>query len=175
MTATLTQVGRSKVGTVVTTPSDLEIAITRELDAPRRLVFRTLTEPELVRRWLYGPDGWSFTTCEIDLRVGGAFRYVWGNADGRTMGLGGVYREIRRPERIVNTERFDGEDDSGETLVTNALTEWEGRTTLTMTVRYQSRELRDEAVESNMMTGMEASFERVDKVLEELMAAERKG
>src|SRR5687768_375094 len=175
MTATLTQVGRPKVGTVVTTPSDREIAISRELDAPRRLVFRTLTEPELVKRWLYGPDGWSFTTCEIDLRVGGAFRYVWGNADGRTMGLGGVYREIRRPERIVNTERFDGEDDSGETLVTNALMEWDGRTRLTMTLRYQSRELRDEAAASNMTAGMEAGFDRVDRVLAELLEEERKG
>ena len=169
MTATV--LGRPHVGTVVTTPGDREIVIQRAFDAPRRLVWRTLTEPELVQRWLFGPTGWSFTTCEIDLRVGGAYRYEWRNEDGRTMGLGGVYREIAVPERLVNTERFDGEFDSGDSLVTTRLDERAARTTLTMTVLYVSREARDEAIESNMTEGLESGFARVDVVLTELLAA----
>jgi uncharacterized protein YndB with AHSA1/START domain len=175
MTAAMTQAqfAGPAAGTVVTTASDREIVITRGFDAPRRLVWRTLTEPELVKRWMFGPSGWSFTTCEIDLRVGGRYRYEWRNEDGRTMGLGGVYREIARPERLVNTERFDGEHDSGETLVTTALAEWAERTTLTMTLLYESRQARDEAIESNMAEGLDMSFQRVDAVLAELLAAER--
>lgn len=170
MTATLAQIGRPRAGTVVTTPSEREILIAREFGAPRRLVWRTLTGPDLVRRWLCGPEGWSFTRCEIDLRVGGAYRYEWRNADGRTMGLGGEYREIARPERLVNTERFDGGDNSGESLVTTTLAEWGMRTTLRMAVLYESREARDEAIESGMTNGLEASFGRLDAVLAELVA-----
>jgi uncharacterized protein YndB with AHSA1/START domain len=170
---TATMIGRPQVGTVVTTAGDREIVITRNFDAPRRLVWRTLTEPELVKRWMFGPNGWSFTTCEIDLRVGGAYRYEWRNDDGRSMGLGGVYREIAQPDRLVNTERFDGEHDSGDTLVTTTLAELVQRTTLTMTLLYVSRQMRDEAIESGMSDGLEASFGRVDAVLAELLAAER--
>jgi uncharacterized protein YndB with AHSA1/START domain len=175
MTASMTQArfARPAVGTVVTTAGDREIVIRREFDAPRRLVWRTLTEPELVKRWMFGPSGWAFTICEIDLRVGGRYRYEWRNEDGRSMGLGGVYRVIARPERLVSTERFDGEHDSGETLVTTALAEREGRTTLTMTLRYESRRVRDEAIESNMAEGLDMSFRRVDAVLAELLASER--
>src|SRR5207247_8670465 len=92
----------------LTTPSDREIAMTRVFDAPRKLVFDAHTKPELVKRWLLGPPGWSMPVCEIDLRVGGRFRYVWRrDNDGTQMGMGGVYREIVAPERIVNTEKFD--------------------------------------------------------------------
>ena len=135
--------GAPGVGTVVTTPGERDILITRQFDAPRRLVWRTLTEPELVRRWMLGPSGWSFTRCEIDLRVGGAYRYEWRHEDGRSMGLGGAYREISRPERLVNTQRFDGEHDSGETLVTTTLSEVAGRTTMSMTLLYGTKQLRD--------------------------------
>ena len=166
---TATMIGRPQVGTVVTTAGDREIVITRGFDAPRRLVWRTLTEPDLVKRWMFGPNGWSFTTCEIDLRVGGAYRYEWRNVDGRSMGLGGVYREIERPDRLVNTERFDGEHDSGDTLVTTTLAGRAERTTLTMTLLYVSRQMRDEAIESGMSDGLEASFGRVDAVLAELL------
>ena len=170
MIATMTQIGRAAVGTVVTTSGEREITITRSFEAPRRLVWRTLTEPELVRRWMFGPVGWSFTTCEIDLRVGGMYRYEWRNEDGRSMGMGGVYREIERPERLVNTERFDGEFNSGDTLVTTALMEVAERTTISMTLLYQTKQLRDEAIESGMSDGMEAGFRRVDAVLAELTA-----
>src|SRR5947199_8947203 len=87
---------------------DREIVLTRVFDAPRRLVFDALTKPELVRRWLLGPPGWSMVVCEIDLKVGGAYRYVWRHdRDGSEFGMRGVYREIVPPERLVNTESFD--------------------------------------------------------------------
>src|SRR5438093_5936524 len=91
----------------ITTPSDRELAMTRVFDAQGRLVFDALTKPDLVRRWLLGPDGWSMPVCEIDLRVGGNLRYLWRHADGREMGMRGVFREIVRPERLVHTEVFD--------------------------------------------------------------------
>src|SRR5260370_14423207 len=125
----------------VTTPSDLEIAMTRVFNAPRRLVFDALTKPELVKRWLLGPAGWSMPVCEIDLRVGGAYRYVWRNdTKGKEMGSGGVFREIVPPERIVCTELFDEAWYAGEAIVTNVLVEQVGQTTLTVTSRFASRQ-----------------------------------
>src|ERR1700732_127058 len=92
----------------LTTQGDREIVMTRALDAPRRLVFDAFTKPELVKQWLLGPPGWPMPTCEIDLRVGGVYRYVWRcDSDGSEMGMGGVYREIVAPERLVATEKFD--------------------------------------------------------------------
>ena len=91
----------------VSTPSDREITMTRVFDAPRSLVFHALTKPELVKRWLLGPPGWSMPVCEIDLKIGGAWRYVWRNADGREFGMSGTYREIAAPDRIVHLERFE--------------------------------------------------------------------
>lgn len=92
----------------VTTPSEREIVMTRVFDAPRGLVFDACTKPELVQRWLLGPPGWTMPVCEIDLRVGGRYRYVWRrDRDGSEMAMGGVYREIERPGRIVHTELFD--------------------------------------------------------------------
>src|SRR5271169_5383315 len=87
---------------------DCEIVVTRVFDAPRRLVFDAFTKPELVRRWLLGPDGWTMPVCEIDLKVGGAYRYVWRKESvGLEMGMGGVFREIISPEKLVATEKFD--------------------------------------------------------------------
>src|SRR6267143_1460851 len=103
----MTNPGTSRVKLQITTPTDREIAMTRVFDAPRRLVYDALTRPELVKRWLGVFGGWSLDVCEIDLKVGGKYRYVWCNADGREMGMGGVYREIVPNERIVNTEKFD--------------------------------------------------------------------
>jgi len=92
----------------INTPSEREIAMTRVFDAPRNLVFEAFTKPELIKRWLLGPDGWSMPVCEVDLKVGGKYRYVWRrDSDGTEMGMGGVYREIATPERIVATEKFD--------------------------------------------------------------------
>src|SRR2546427_6606549 len=91
----------------VTTPSDREILITRVFDAPRSLVFDAMTRPELLKRWLSGPPGWSMTDCASDLKVGGAFRNVWRGPDGTEMAMRGIYRDIVPPERIVRTESFE--------------------------------------------------------------------
>lgn len=148
----------------ITTPSDREIAMARVFDAPRRLVFDALTRPELVQRWLLGPDGWSMPVCEIDLKVGGAYRYVWRNDEnGREMGMGGVFREIVRPERLVVTEKMD--EYPAEALVTNTLAEQGGKTTLTNTSLYDSQETRDAVLKSGMEKGVIASYNRLDELL----------
>jgi uncharacterized protein YndB with AHSA1/START domain len=145
----------------VTTPTELEIEMSRAFDAPRRLVFAALTTPELLRRWHYGPDGWSLVTCEIDLRAGGAYRYVWRGPDGTGMTARGVFREVVAPERIVNTESFDEAWYIGQALVTAVLAEREGGTTLTTTLRYESREARDMALRSGMEDGVAAGYDRL--------------
>jgi uncharacterized protein YndB with AHSA1/START domain len=160
-----TAAAAKNAGLIVTTRSEREIALTRDFDAPRRLVFDALTTPELLKRWLYGPDGWALAVCEIDLRVGGALRYAWRGPDGREMGLRGVYREIVRPERLVHTETFDEPWSSGETLVTTVLVERRGRTSFTSTLRYESRAARDEAIGSNMEQGAAASYTRLAELL----------
>jgi uncharacterized protein YndB with AHSA1/START domain len=149
----------------VTTPTDREIALTRVFDAPRDLVFEACTKPELLKRWLLGPPGWSLPVCEIDLKVGGALRFVWRGPDGTEMGMSGVYREIAPPERLVHTELFDADWTGGETLVTTVLREQAGRTTLTSTVRYSSREARDAARRTGMEQGVAASYDRLAEML----------
>lgn len=161
----------TKTGTLtVSAAGDREIVMTRAFDAPRHLVFDAWTQPELVSRWLTGPDGWSFLVCEMDLRVGGKYRWVWWKGvEGTEMGMGGVYREIVAPERIVATEKFDNPWYPGEALVTTELTE-EGkdRTLLTQTVLYESREARDAVLQSPMEEGVAAGYDRLDDVLASL-------
>src|SRR4051794_34833897 len=106
--------------------AEREIVVTRDYDAPRQAIFEAWTRPELLKRWLYGPDEWRLAVCEIDLRVGGAARFVWRHADGREMGMSGVYREIAPPERIVFTEIWDEDWTGGEVLVTLELAEQAG-------------------------------------------------
>ena len=116
--------------------------------------------------WLFGPDGWSMTVCEIDLRVGGKYRYVWKKMpSGFEMGMGGVYREIAKPERIVSTEQFDDPWYSGEAVGTAVLTERDGKTNLVTTMRYESKEVRDSVLKSPMDEGMELGYDRLEKVL----------
>jgi uncharacterized protein YndB with AHSA1/START domain len=150
----------------VTTPTDREIVMTRVFDAPRHLVFEALTKPELLQRWLLGPPGWSMPVCEVDLRVGGAYRYVWRrDEDGTGMGMGGVFREIEPPARLVATEKFDEPWYPGEALNTNILEEQDGRTTLTAIGLYESKEARDSALKSGMEQGVAASYDRLEEVL----------
>jgi len=149
----------------LTTPTDREISMTRVFDAPRRLVFDAFTKPELVKRWLLGPPGWTMPVCEIDLRVGGAYRYVWRHADGREMGMGGIYREIVPQERLVCTELFDEAWYPGEALVTTILAEQGGRTTLTSTMLYVWQETRDAVLKSGMERGVAASYDRLEELL----------
>ncbi len=145
---------------------DREIVMIRDFEAPRPLVWEAFTKPELVKQWLLGPPGWSMPVCEIDLRVGGKYRYVWRrDKDGTEMGMGGVYREIVVPERIVATEQFDQEWYPGEAVGTTILIERGGRTTLTQTMLYNSRETRDAVLKSPMESGVAASYDRLAGLL----------
>ena len=148
----------------VSTPSDREISLTRVFDAPRTMVFDAHTKPELVRRWLGVRAGWTMPVCEIDLRVGGAYRYLWRGPQG-DMGMRGVFREIVRPERIVATERFDESWYPGDAIDTTVLVEKGGRTTLTLTVQYESKEARDGVLKSPMATGVAESYARLAELL----------
>ncbi len=149
----------------VTTPTDREIRMTRVFDAPRRLVFDALTKPELLRQWFFGPPGWSLAVCELELKVGGAYRYVWRGPDGTQMGMRGVLREIVPPERLVSTEKFDESWYPGEAVGTIVLIEQDGKTTLTQTVRYESKEARDAVLKTPMEQGVEMGYNRLAEFL----------
>jgi len=150
----------------VTTPTDREIVMTRSFGAPRQLVWDAMTKPELVKRWLLGPPGWSMPICEIDLRVGGGYRYVWRHdSDGHKMGMRGVYREVVAPERLVATEVFDESWYPGEALDTTVLVEQGGRTTLTLTVLYASRDARDTVLKTPMAEGVASGYDRLEELL----------
>jgi uncharacterized protein YndB with AHSA1/START domain len=111
--------------------------------------------------------------CEIDLKVGGKYRYVWRNEDGREMSMEGTYREIVRPDRIVNTERFDEAWYLGEALITTTLIEKDGSTTLQTTMLMESREARDEVLESGMESGVIVSYDRLEEILSSQGAGKR--
>ncbi|HEU4365798.1 MAG TPA: SRPBCC family protein [Candidatus Krumholzibacteria bacterium] len=149
----------------IATPTEREIVMTRIFDAPRRLVFDAHTRPELIKRWLFGPDGWSMTVCEVDLRVGGTYRYVWRHTNGNEMGMGGVFREVVAPERIVATEKFDEAWYPGEAIDTTVFVEKDGKTTITLTVLYESKEARDMALASGMEQGMALGYDRLAAML----------
>ena len=151
----------------ITTPTDRELVMTRVFDAPRGMVFDALTQPDLVRRWLLGPPGWTMPVCEIDVRSGGKYRYVWQNADGRKMGMGGTFQEVVQPSRIVATEVYEDYWTGGETLVTTELVETRGKTTVSTTVHYASRDARDAALKMGATKGLEASYNRLDELLNE--------
>ncbi|HVY21645.1 MAG TPA: SRPBCC family protein [Bauldia sp.] len=145
--------------------SDREILVRREFNAPRQLVFDAHTKPELVRKWLTGPPGWTMPVCKIDLRVGGKYRYEWRNASGEELAMGGTFREVAAPERLVSAELFDVDWTGGETINTQVFTEAGGKTTLALTVRYASLAARDAALKTGMTTGMEMSYANLDAVL----------
>ncbi len=151
--------------TTFTLPSEREVVITRVFDAPRELLFDALTNPEHVPRW-FGLRDWTLPVCEIDLRVGGKWRYVMRGPDGQEMGMSGVYKEIKRPERLAYTESFD--DYPGETLNTGVLTEEDGRTTFTATILYESKEHRDAVLESGMQHGAAETYDRLAEHLDSL-------
>jgi uncharacterized protein YndB with AHSA1/START domain len=156
----------------VTAGGDREIVMTRVFNAPRDLVFDAWTNPDLVRRWLLGPDGWSMPVCEIDARPGGRYRYVWKHdADGSEMGMSGTYIEVKRPERIVSTETFDEAWYPGEGRNTLVLVEKDGKTTMTATSRYDSREIRDAVLKSPMESGVRASYDRLAQIVESSQVA----
>jgi uncharacterized protein YndB with AHSA1/START domain len=149
----------------LTTPSDREIAMSRVFDAPRHLVFDAYTKPELVRRWLGVFGGWTFKVCEIELSVGGRYRYLWDGPQGATLGIRGTFMEIERNERIVCTERFDPPFDQGEAIDTVTFVEHAGKTTLTIAVLSPSKEVRDAMLKSGMADGVTASFDNLSEIL----------
>lgn len=151
----------------VTTPTDMEIVLTRVFDAPRRIVFDALTKPELLMRW-HGARGWNLVVCEVDLRVGGTWRFVSRGPYGMDMGHGGVYREIVPPSRLVYTELFDDQSYPGESLITQAFVEQNGKTTLTSTVLYSSQEARDIVLKYPMERGAAESYDRLAEMLAEM-------
>ena len=149
----------------VTTPDDTSIVVHRDFDAPPDKVWRAMTEPEHLRRWL-GDPSFPLTTCEMDVRVGGRYRWVFGQPDGPgTMGVGGSYEEVERPQRIVSVEQFDDfPGPSTNTLVLGERTD--GRTAMVLTVRYVDRDMRDGWVASGMTVGLGRGYERLDEALQ---------
>ena len=145
------------------TPSDTQIEVTRVVDAPRELVFDCWTKAEHVTKWMLGPDGWTMPVCEIDLRPGGSWHFVWRKGDGCEMEMHGTYQEISPPERLVSTERWGG--DWPETLNTVVFTDLDGQTLVTSTMLYPSKAARDAALGTGIKDGMGMSFDRLDAYL----------
>jgi uncharacterized protein YndB with AHSA1/START domain len=147
---------------VVTLPADTQILITREFGAPRRLVYKAWTTPELIKRWWSGDRG-EVTIAEVDLRPGGTWRYVMTANGGYEVAFHGEYREIVPGERIVSTEIYEGMPDA-EAVVTATFTESGGRTTLTLLVQHATREYRDAHINSGMEDGMQESMDHLEQV-----------
>ena len=151
---------------VVTLPADTQILITREFDAPRRLVYKAWTTPELVKRWWSGDRG-VVTIADVDLRVGGAWRYVMTANGGFEVAFHGEYREIVPNERIVSTETYEGMPDA-EAINTITFTEEDGRTTLTILVQHPNKESRDAHINSGMEGGMQEAMDHLEAVARSL-------
>lgn len=153
----------------VTTPSDTQIVITRQFDAPRHLVFACYTQPALIKRWLNGAEGWIMTVCEFEAKVGGKYRYEWKAPSGYVMAMSGVVREIEPVSRVVSAELFEDDWTGGETISTLTLAEEGERTKLVNTITYSSKAARDGALATPMAEGMEFGYSKLDAVLVELV------
>ena len=154
--------------TTFSTPSDREVRFTRTFDAPRELVWKAWTTPALLQRWLLGPDGWTMPICEFEPRPGAAWRHGWHSpsGEGEDFEMSGEVVEVVPPEKLVTTERWGTE--WPEAINTLVLTEKDGRTTATLTTLYASKDVRDQAVATGMAKGVEASFDRLERVMREL-------
>lgn len=148
---------------IVDSISDRELIITREFNAPRELVWEAWTSAEHIPNWMLGPEGWSMPKCELDLRVGGAWHFVWRNANGKEMEMHGRYIEIKPPESVSTTESWGG--DWPETINNFIFTEQSGKTTITLIVHYPSKQARDTAMQTGMTKGLEMSFQRLEALL----------
>ncbi|WP_210297577.1 SRPBCC domain-containing protein [Bradyrhizobium sp. 2S1] len=149
----------------ITTPSDLEFAMTRQFDAPRHLVFDAMTRPEYLVRWL-GCEEMAMPVCEVDLRVGGRYRYVFRSSDGIEHVLTGTFREVVRPDRIAFGETFSMPGfTSDEYLVTSTFVEAAGTTTLTTTIRHPTKEARDGHLNSGIEKGVEPAYDRLAEIV----------
>ena len=157
----------------VSLPSDTEVRVVRDFRAPRTLVWRTHVEPALFLRWIGGYPGWSMPVCEMDVRVGGKFRWRWRQDEGgNEFGFQGEYREVLSPEKLVTAEFYDpgtfgGAMSTNATLNQTTFSENGGVTTLVVLITYGSKAERDAAISTGMTDGMETSYERLDQVLEE--------
>jgi uncharacterized protein YndB with AHSA1/START domain len=156
----------------VSLPSDREVRVSRQFNASRELVYRAYTTPALVKRWLLGPPGWTMPVCEMDVRVGGKFRWRWrSDEDGKEFGFHGEFREVFAPAKIVHTEFYDpgdvGGDMGGGSVITVELMENNGVTTLVTTMDFGSKEARDAAMSTGMTDGMESSYQLLDGLLSE--------
>lgn len=152
----------------VSTPSDSEVAVTRDFAAPRALVYLAFTKPELVSRWLLGPPGWTMPVCEIDLKVGGKYRYRWRNQSGDEFGFAGTFDRIEPETALDTTERFEDGPTPGESKVTTSFSDSGDGTRVAYLMDFGSKEARDAAVATGMTDGMEMSFKLLDKVLPEM-------
>ena len=150
----------------VTIPTDREIIVTRVFTAPRHLVFEAWTNPKYLPLWMLGPDGWTMPVCEMDLRPGGSWHFVWRHSSGKEMEMRGEYREVKPPERVVSSESWG--PDWPETLNTVVFREHAGKTTVTITLLYPSQESRDAALKTGMKQGMARSYERLENYLSSL-------
>jgi len=137
--------------------------MTRVVEAQRRLAFEAWTNPEHLPHWMLGPSGWTMTVCEIDLRPGGSWRFVWRHSDGAEMGMRGVYREITPPERLVSTDSWGG--NWPETINTLILSEEYGKTTISLRTFYPSKEARDAALQTGTKDGVSERFNRLSEYL----------
>ena len=158
----------------VTLPNDREVVVTRTFSAPRSLVFRAYTEPALLQRWMLGPPGWTMPVCEMDVREGGAFRWVWrSEEEGSYFGFHGTFEEVDPPARIQHTEVYDPGNvggsmgEAGEAKITLSFEERDGATTVTTRMDFGSKEARDAAMASGMTDGMEISYKVLDSLLRE--------
>jgi uncharacterized protein YndB with AHSA1/START domain len=157
----------------VSQPSDREVKVMRSFKAPRALVYRAYTEPQLVRKWLLGPPGWTMPVCDMDVRVGGRYRWRWrSDKDGKEFGFVGTFREVQPPSKLVHSEAYDagtvGDAYPGnEALVTVTFEEDGGVTTMTSLIDFGSKDARDAAVKTGMTDGMEQSYQLLDRLLAE--------
>jgi uncharacterized protein YndB with AHSA1/START domain len=150
----------------VTAQGDTDIVITRSFDAPRKHVFKAYTEPALIRRWMTGPPGWIVSVCEVDLKVGGRYRWGWkSDKDGMEMEATGVYKEITAPAKVVCTETFNPAWYAGEMVGSIDLAERGKGTFLTQTLRYASREAREMVLKSGMDQGLAYSYDNLATLL----------
>jgi uncharacterized protein YndB with AHSA1/START domain len=157
----------------VSQPSDREVKVTRSFKAPRALVYKAYTEPQLLKRWLLGPPGWTMPVCEMDVRVGGRYRWRWrSDKDGKEFGFAGTFREVQPAAKLVHTEAYDpgtvaDQYPESEAIVTVTFTEEDGVTTVTSLIDFGSKEARDAAVSTGMTDGMEQSYQLLDRLLTE--------
>ena len=156
------QAKASKGAAVVTLPSDTEILITRDFDAPKHLVFKAWTTPELIKRWWSSNRG-TVTIADVDLRVGGTWRWVMVTDGGFEVPFHGEYREIVPDERLVHTEIYEAFPDAGA-LVTLTLAEKDGRTTMTLLAQHETKEHRDAHINSGMEAGMQDAMDLLEEV-----------